>query len=243
MSKTILITGASLGIGAETARQLAPGNTIIVHYNTSRNEAEAVAAEVVQRGGHAQLVQANLLERAGCFKLFEEVSASYDHLDVLINNAGALGKRFLVRDFDWDTMERVFALNVYAVMQLTALCIPLLEKGSSPCIINLTSIAQRTGAPTSTIYGAAKSAIDSFTRGLARELAPQIRVSAVAPGIIETPFHEIATPQERMDAAREQTPLGHHGKPEDVAMAIVMLIANNFITGETIDINGGLFMR
>ncbi len=165
MSKTILITGASLGLGAETARQLAKDNTIIIHYNSSKGQAEQVAADVEQLGGKTQLVQADLGTREGCFKLFEEVSQSFDHLDVLINNAGALIKRFEIKDFEWDTMQQIFALNVYSVMQLSSLFIPLLEKGTDPNIVNLSSIAMRTGAPTATVYGAAKSAIDSFTRG------------------------------------------------------------------------------
>lgn len=243
MSKTILITGASMGIGAETAKILAPGNTILVHYNSSRAAAEQVAADVAQRGGTAELYQADLTQRAGCFKLFEDVSRAHDHLDVLVNNAGALVKRFLVADFEWEAMETIFALNVYSVMQLSSLFIPLLRQGSDPGIVNLTSIAQRTGAPTSTVYGAAKSAIDSFTRGLARELAPEVRVNAVAPGIIDTPFHDVVTSQERMETAKAQTPLQRHGRPIHVALAIAMLIENDFMTGETIDVNGGLFMR
>lgn len=243
MSKIVLITGASTGIGAETARQLAPDNTIVVHYNASQAEAEKVAAEVGQLGGQAHLVQADVATEAGCGAIVDYVGQNFDRLDVLVNNAGGLIKRQPATDLEWDLMERIFALNVFSVMKLSSGCIPLLKKGAQPCIVNLTSIAIRHGAPTATIYGAAKSAIDSFTRGLAKELAPDIRVNAVAPGVIETPFHEKVSSPEQMKTFRENTPLKMNGKASHVAMAIKMLVENDFMTGETIDINGGLFMR
>ena len=243
MSKIILITGASTGIGAGTARYLAKDNTIIVHYNSSKDEAEKVAEEVVSNGGKAHLVQADLTTKDGCVALIENVSQTVDRLDVLVNNAGGLIKRHQTRAIEWELMERIFSLNVFSVMQLSSLCIPLLESGAQPCIINITSMAIRLGVPTSTIYGAAKSAIDAFTRGMARELAPTIRVNAVAPGIIDTPFHKKVTSPEQMESWEEATPLKMFGQSIHVAMAIKMLIENDFMTGETIDVNGGLSMR
>jgi 3-oxoacyl-[acyl-carrier protein] reductase len=128
-------------------------------------------------------------------------------------------------------------------MMVSRLAIPLLEKGENPSIVNLSSIAIRTGAPTATIYGAAKGAVDVFTRGLAKELAPAIRVNAVAPGFIRTPFHDkVSTPQ-IMETSRQNTPLKRLGEAEQVAEAIRFLVESDFITGETIDVNGGLFMR
>jgi len=103
---------------------------------------------------------------------------------------------------------------------VSSFCIPLLEKGKNPCIINLTSIAVRHGAPTATIYGASKGAVDVFTRGLAKELAPTIRVNAVAPGVIVTPFHDGVTPPERMEQFREAAPLGRNGESKEIATAI-----------------------
>jgi 3-oxoacyl-[acyl-carrier protein] reductase len=243
VSKIILITGASTGIGAGTARYLAKDNTIIVHYNSSKNEAEKVAEEVVSNGGKAHLVRADLATKDGCVALIENVSQTVDRLDVLVNNAGGLIKRHQTRAIEWELMERIFSLNVFSVMQLSSLCIPLLESGAQPCIINITSMAIRLGVPTSTIYGAAKSAIDAFTRGMARELAPTIRVNAVAPGIIDTPFHEKVTSPDQMERWKEATPLKMFGQSIHVAMAIKMLIENDFMTGETIDVNGGLSMR
>jgi 3-oxoacyl-[acyl-carrier protein] reductase len=243
MSKIIVITGASTGIGAATARMLAEGNNIFIHYNESREAAEQTAAEVQEHGGTAHLVQADLYGEAGCDALYAEVAVMTNRIDVLVNNAGGLVQRRSVGELDWSLMERVFSLNTFSTMLLTTLFLPLLEKGTDPCIVNITSIAARHGAPTATVYGAAKGAIDSFTRGAAAELAPKIRVNAVAPGVIDTPFHERYSTPARMEKFRSSTPLDRNGRPEDVARAIRFLVENDFITGETIDVNGGLFMR
>ncbi len=243
MSKTILITGASTGIGAATARDLAAGNTLFLHYNQSQTEVEDVAAAVDARGGTAHVIQADLMTEAGCYHVVEAVHSVTDTLDVLINNAGSLLKRHTVETVDWELMTRIFSLNTFSAMLMTRLCIPLLKKGTTPCIINITSIAARHGAPTATLYGAAKGALDSFTRGSARELAPDIRVNAVAPGVILTPFHERYSTQEKLDQMQASTPLQFHGESEHIAHAVAFLVDNTFTTGETIDVNGGLFMR
>ena len=243
MPKTILITGASTGIGAATARHLAAGNTLFLHYNQSQTDVEKVAASVTERGGTAHIIQADLMTEAGCYHVVEAVQGVTDMLDVLINNAGSLLERHTVKTVDWDLMTRIFSLNTFSAMLMTRLCIPLLQKGTQPCIINITSIAARHGAPTATLYGAAKGALDSFTRGSARELAPDIRVNAVAPGVILTPFHERFSTPERLDQMEASTPLQFHGESEHIAHAVAFLIENTFTTGETIDVNGGLFMR
>ena len=243
MKKTILITGASTGIGAATARRLAAGNLIYVHYHSSAAEARATAAAVAGLGGEAVLLQADLSTEQGCRDLLSQVAARSPALEVLVNNAGGLIRRTSARELDWELVEQTFALNVFSAMMVSRLAIPLLEKGTSPSIINLSSIAIRTGAPTATVYGAAKGAVDVFTRGLAKELAPAIRVNAVAPGFIRTPFHDkVSTPQ-IMETSRQNTPLKRLGEAEQIAEAIRFLVQSEFITGETIDVNGGLFMR
>jgi 3-oxoacyl-[acyl-carrier protein] reductase len=243
VSKIILITGASTGIGAEAARQLAAGNEIILHYNSSADAAREVAQAVEAEGGTPHLAQADLGREAGCWRLIDFVTDRFDRLDVLINNAGALIERRHVPELQWELMEKTFALNVFSLMLLSSRCLPLLEKGDQPCIINITSIAMRHGAPSATIYGAAKGAVDSFTRGMAREAAPTVRVNAVAPGVIVTPFHEKVSSPERMKSWRESNLLKRHGTTDDIVSVIKMLIDNPFITGETVDVNGGDFMR
>ena len=243
MNRTILVTGASSGIGAATARYLAPGNTVFVHYNSSRRRAEEVATDVRAHGGDPIILKADLTNSQACEDLIDGVASVSDHLDVLVNNSGGLVARQAVAELTWELMEETFALNLFGPMRLTALCVPLLRLGIDPVVINVTSVAARNGAPTATLYGAAKGALDTFTRGAAMELAPDIRVNAVAPGVIETPFHERASTPERLQQFRERTPVGRNGTADDVASAIACLVENSFINGETIDVNGGMNMR
>ena len=243
MSKSILITGSSTGIGAATARCLAPGNDIVVHYFSSCQAAEAVAADVEAAGGKAHLVQADLAAEAGCRELAAFTAERCGKLDVLVNNTGGLIRRESARELTWELMLETFSLNTFSSMMMTRLCLPLLDLGSDPNIVFVTSIAARHGAPTATLYGACKGALDSFTRGLAKELAPDVRVNAVAPGVIDTPFHEKVSTPEKMEAFRQATPLQINGRAEHIADAIAFLSANTFATGETLDVNGGLFMR
>ena len=241
MQRTILITGASTGIGAVIAQRLAKGNTLILHHN--RSPIESVAKEVWELGGVVHTSQADLMQEAGCHALMRDVTSATDHLDVLVNNAGSLLERHTVENLTWSLMERIFSLNTYSAILLTQLCVPLLRRGNLPSIVNMTSIAMRHGAPTATAYGAAKGALDSFTRGAARELAPEIRVNAIAPGVILTPFHDRYSTEEKLAAIASDTPVGFNGESDHIAQAVELLIENSFITGETIDVNGGLFMR
>jgi 3-oxoacyl-[acyl-carrier protein] reductase len=243
MSKKILITGASTGLGAETARLLAKGNTIFVHYHSSQEPAEKVASDINEVGGKAVVIQADLSREEGCRTLIQAVTAETDSLDVLVNNAGGLIKRQGVQEYEWHLMEDIFALNTFSAMMVTSLCVPLLEKGDGPSIINVTSVAMRHGGPTATVYAASKAALDSFTRGIAKELAPAIRVNAVSPGVIVTPFHDKVSTPEQLEMWREGNPLKRNGEPIHIAGAIKFLIDNDFVNGETIDVNGGLFMR
>ena len=241
MRRTILITGASTGIGAATACHLAQGNTLILHHNQS--PIEPVAEEVRRLGGVVHTSQVDLMDQTGCHSLMQDVASKTEHLDVFVNNAGGLLKRHVVEEVTWNLMERIFSLNTYSAILLTKLCVPFLRKGSSPSIVNMTSIAMRHGAPTATVYGAAKGAMDSFTRGAARELAPEIRVNAVAPGVILTPFHDRYSTEEKLTNIAGETPVGFNGESNHIAQAIQLLIENTFITGETSDVNGGLFTR
>ena len=243
MGKVILITGSSTGIGAECAKLLAKGNDVIVHYNSSRDAAENVVNEVKLNGGRAITVQADLTSEKGCVSLANFVKEKFGKLDVLVNNAGGILKRETVSELSWEIMEKTFRLNVYSLMKMTSLCTPLLEKGINSCIVNISSIAARHGAPTGTIYGAAKGAVDTFTRGCAKELAPKIRVNAVAPGVIDTPFHTGKSTPEQFEAWKNNTPLQRIGEAKDIAHAVRFLVQNSFITGETVDVNGGLYMR
>lgn len=244
VKRTIVITGASTGIGAATAVALAKDSFIFVHYNASREQAEGVLRQVQDAGGDGVLLQADVSTEDGCATLVNSIKAKTSHIDVLVNNAGGLLERRSISDgLSWDLMERIFTLNTFSTMLLTSELAPLLRSGKNPSITNVSSVAMRTGAPTATIYGACKGAIDSFTRGSAKELAPDIRVNAVAPGVIETPFHERYSSPAQIEAFREATPLKRNGQADHIAHTIKFLVENDFITGETIDVNGGIFMR
>ena len=201
------------------------------------------AKDVEENGGEAFLVQEDLTSEEACISLVKKVSDKYSKLDILINNAGGLIRRQASDELEWKLMIETFSLNTFSTMKISSLCIPLLKKGEDPNIINISSIAIRHGAPTAIIYGACKGAVDSFTRGLANELAPEIRVNAVAPGLIDTPFHEKVSTPERMKKLKEGIPLKKIGEAIHIAKTIKFLIENDFITGETIDVNGGSFMR
>ena len=131
MPKFILITGASTGLGAETARLLAKGNEVFVHYNASEEPARQVAEDVVNSGGKAHLLQADLSAEAGCRKLIKAVSGKTEKLDVLFNNAGGLIRRTPAGECEWALMQEVFTLNTFSTMMVTSLCVPLLEKGDN----------------------------------------------------------------------------------------------------------------
>jgi 3-oxoacyl-[acyl-carrier protein] reductase len=241
--KQILITGASTGIGAATARELAEGNTVYVHYNHSEQAAQQVAEDVQRRGGTPVLLQSDLSTDDGCTALARQVEERTDSLDLLVNNAGGLLQRHSIEETTWEIAQASFELNVFSAMRLTALLTPLIRKGQEPLIIYITSVAARSGSPTATTYAAAKGALDTYTRGVAKALAPDVRVNAIAPGVIFTPFHEKSTSEEQLQKFLNAIPLERGGEPEDIARAVSFIMSNPFMTGETIDINGGMNMR
>lgn len=244
MSKTILITGASTGIGAAAAKELAAGNRLFLHYNASEKAAYEVKKAVAALGGEAELLQADITTEKACVDLVGQLRKRTDTLDVLVNNAGGMIRRKPADSLEWDLMEQMFALNVFSLMKITSLCIPLLRNsGSDPSIVNISSVVIRHGGPGSTTYTAAKGAVDAFTRGISRELAPHIRANSIVPGVIDTPFHEKVSTPEQMRAWAEGNPLKRNGQPENIAKTIRLLIENDFINGEAIDVNGGLFIR
>lgn len=243
MSEVVLVTGASTGLGAAIAIILAPNNDVIIHYNQSKDAAENVAEKVKDNGGRPILMQADLTTERACIDLVDKLKRQFQRLDLLVNNAGAMIKRQTARELEWEHMIDTFNLNTFSTMKLSSLCIPLLEKVDNPCIINITSMAIRTGAASATVYGASKGAIDSFTRGLAKELAPKIRVNAVASGAIDTPFHKKVSTPEKMKQFKEESPLKRVGEADHIALTVKFLVDNDYITGETIDVNGGRFMR
>ena len=243
MIKTAVITGGSGGIGLAIANQLSTEYRIILQYHKSLEKIRESLDLIKQNHGEIIPIQADLSTEAGCRKFHEEAcSASEGQIDVLVNNAGGIIVRHTTREITWEILTKHFALNTYSTMMLSSLFIDQLEKSNNANIINITSGAIRNGSLTAPAYGAAKGAVDVFTRGLAHELAPKIRVNAIAPGVIQTQFYD-GMPPEILAKLMKATPLGKLGTPDDVAHTVRFLIENTYMTGETIDLNGGLVMR
>ncbi len=246
--KRVLVTGASTGIGAAVARGFAAaGARVAVHYHASASEAEAVVAEIGGAGGSALALEADLGGRSGAAELVEEAAARLGGLDVLVNNAGALLRRAPLGEIDDALFDRVLDLNVRSVVMASQAAVPHLKKAGGGSIINTSSVAARNGGgPGSALYGGAKAFVSNVTRNMARELAPQgIRVNAVAPGVIMTPFHERYSSPELLEQMRRSIPMGRIGKAEDCVGAYLFLASpalSGYVTGQTIEVNGGQIM-
>ncbi|MCO5066578.1 MAG: glucose 1-dehydrogenase [Rhizobiaceae bacterium] len=245
--KGVLVTGASTGIGAAAAKGFAQaGAKVAIHYNKSEKEARAVAADIEAAGGTAVLIQGDLGDPAEGRKVVEKAAAALGRLDVLVNNAGSLIRRMPFQELDQALYDAVMNLNVRSVITASQAAIPLIEAQGGGAIINLGSIAGNDGGgPGSGHYASAKAYVHNLTRHMARELGSRnIRVNAIAPGVIATPFHA-ATPPERMEAMRKAVHLGRIGEPEDCVGPILFLAspaASGYITGQILHVNGGQLM-
>lgn len=244
--KTALITGASRGIGAATALTFARNGAsrLLIHYNSFAEGAESVAAQVRELGAEAELLHGDLASDAGIQAICEKVRGR--EIDILVNNAGHLVQRAKLAEFTIDLFDRVMNLNVKSVYMITQAVAPAMIAKRSGIVINVSSIAARNGGgPGATIYSAAKSAVSTITKGLAKELAPQgIRVNAVSPGTVDNYFHEKYSTREILNNVVAATPAGTLGTNEEVADVILFLCTepSRYIHGQTIEINGGMYM-
>ena len=241
-----VVTGAGRGIGRAIAEALAAlGSEVLVHYYSSEKAAVEVANGIENQGGKAWTAGADLTDSSQVNRLFEQVAKKWGSIDILVNNAGDLVQRCDIADFRDELIEKVIRVNIHTALYCSREAIPLLKKGTKPCILNLSSgAAHNGGANGATLYAAAKGAIHTFTRGLAKELAPDIRVNAIAPGVILTDFHRRFSTGQSLKRVAENTPLKRVGNAEDMAAAAVFLCGGgaSFITGEVIEINGGLWL-
>lgn len=246
--KTVLVTGASTGIGAAMAKAFGTsGAKVAIHYNSSEKEAKAVAEEIKKGGGETYLVKADVLKPKQMQAMVEKVVTKYGGIDVLVNNAGGLLTRHSIEEMPDDEYYKVIDLNLTSAFRMCKLVIPYMKAVKSGNIINLSSIAARTGGGGgAVIYAASKAAVSTLTRGLAKELAPYgIRVNAIAPGIILTPFHDKYTKKELLKSMISSIPLGRGATAEEVAGVAVFLASDpmsSFVTGEVVEVNGGQLM-
>ena len=246
--RAVLVTGASTGIGAAVARAFGGfGARVGVHYNTHREDAEAVAADVRAAGGEAFVVHADVADPAQVEAMVASVAERFGRLDILVNNAGSMLARVPLADAELDHYRRVLDVNLTSVYAACHAAIPIMRRQGGGNIINVTSIAARTGgAAGAGIYAAAKAAVSTLTRNLAKEEAPHgIRVNAVSPGVITTPFHEKVSTPAQMEAARETIPLGRLGTAEECVGTFLYLASetlSRYVDGQIIEVNGGQFM-
>lgn len=246
MKKTAIITGSASGIGAATAIELSRrGFSVLINYSKSKEQAEKVAAKCKD----ALLVQADVSDDAQCRKLARAALDKWGRIDALVNNAGTTK---FVKHADLDGLSaddflRIYSLNVVGPFQMTRACAPAL-KAAKGAIVNVSSVASLLGTGSSIAYAASKSALNSMTYSLARVLGPEVRVNAVCPGYVDTPWQHNALGMAGANKAAEHysamVPLKDYARPEDLAETIAWLIEGaRQVTGETIFVDGGLHIQ
>lgn len=243
----MLITGASRGIGAATALLAAEhGFSIAINYVKSEEAAEQLAEMIRAGGGKAEIFRADVSREAEIVRLFAEVDQKLGNLTCLVNNAGTLEQQSLVEDISWSRLQRVFELNTFGLFICCREAIKRMafkHGGNGGTIVNVSSIAARTGSPFEYVdYAASKGAVDSLTLGLAMELAGEgIRVNGVRPGFIDTDIHALGGEPGRIERLRNAIPLQRGGKASEVAEAILWLAteASSYSTGTFIEVTGG----
>ena len=242
-----LITGASRGIGAATARLAAArGYSVCVNYRTNASAAQSVVSAITGSGGRAVAVQADVTSEAEVVRLFETCDRELGVLTALVNNAGILETQMRVEDMDAGRLQRVFAANVTGSFICAREAIKRMSTrhgGKGGAVVNVSSGAARLGSPGEYVdYAAAKGAIDTFTIGLAQEVAQEgIRVNAVRPGFIYTDIHASGGEPNRVDRVKALVPMRRGGTADEVAEAIIWLLSDaaSFTTGTFIDVTGG----
>jgi 3-oxoacyl-[acyl-carrier protein] reductase len=246
-NRVALVTGASSGIGSATAQLLAAsGAKVAVNYLNNESGATKTIDVVQKAGGTAWAIQADVSRSEGCRMLIDEVERKFGPIEILVNGAGSLIERQRLADLTeqcWDQVQNVNLKSAYLCAHAVA---PSMTRRKRGVIINIVSIAARTGGgPGSGHYSAAKAGLLAFSKSIARELAPHgIRVNCVSPGFIDTPFHERFSTEDIKKALVASIPMGRAGKPEEVASVIAFLCsdASSYVCGETIEVDGGQLM-
>jgi 3-oxoacyl-[acyl-carrier protein] reductase len=242
-----LITGASSGIGRATAEAMArEGARVGVNYCKNQAGAEQTAESIRKAGGEALVLRADVTHAAEVQAMVDAVRKEWGRIDILVNNAGDLLARRSLTDMTEEYWDQIMALNLKSVFLCVRAVWQEMAERKTGCIVNVSSIAGRNGGgPGAAAYAAAKGGLLTYTKGLAKELAPHgVRVNGIAPGVIATPYHERYSPGEVFQRFIASIPLGRAGTSEEIADVIVFLAspAARYITGETIEVNGGMLM-
>ena len=245
--KVALITGASSGIGAATAAVFAElGAKVAIGYFHNQKGAEEARSGIARAGGKAIAIGADVCQESEIRRLVKSAADEWGPIDILVNNAGALVERMKIHEITGEKWDGILNLNLKSAMLCSqAVAASMLERRTG-AIVNVVSIAGRNGGgPGAGAYAAAKAGLIAFTKSLARELGPQgVRVNAVSPGTIDTPFHQVFSTPEMLRNTVATIPLGRLGVSEECAMAIAFLASDaaSFVAGETIEVNGGQLM-
>ncbi|WP_417721854.1 SDR family NAD(P)-dependent oxidoreductase [Salipiger sp.] len=239
--KTAIVTGGGRDIGRACAVRLASeGANVAINYFASAEGAGETVAQVEAAGGRAIAVQGDLSTQAGVDALVAATIDAFGGIDILVNNSGGLIKRVPFREMTAEHWLAVMDLNVTSTVMMTR---AVLDHMTSGTIVNMASQAGRDGGgPGAAAYGASKGTIMTLTRGLAKELGPDIRVNALCPGMIDTDFHNIFTKPEVRKSVEAASPVKRQGSPMDVANMVLFLASeeSGFVTGANLDINGGM---
>ena len=245
--KVALVTGASSGIGAATARIFADlGARVAFTYHNNEKGAEQVRGDIEKTGATAVVIKADVRNSKEVQSMIDRTVKELGPIDLLINNAGGLVERQRIAQITDERWNEILNLNLTSVMECCRIVAPSMVERKTGSIVNIVSIAGRSGGgPGAIAYSTSKGALITFTKGLARELAPQgVRVNAVSPGVIDTPFHEVFSTPEMIRNFVASIPMGRTGTSEECATAIAFLASDaaSYITGETIEVNGGQLM-
>jgi len=246
--RAALVTGASSGIGAATAETLAElGARVAIGYHRNKSGAEATRDRIVAAAGTAVALPADLRRATEIRGLVERAATELGPIDILVNNAGSLVMRCGIREVTEEHLDEILALNLKSAVLASQAVAQSMMDSRRGAIVNVVSIAGHTGGgPGAGVYAAAKAALTAHTKSLAKELAPHgVRVNAVSPGVIDTPFHEMFSTPEMMRNFVSMIPLGRVGTAVECANVVAFLVSDaaSYIVGETIEINGGQLMR
>ena len=245
--KVALVTGASSGIGRATAEALASnGAQVAINFHRNEKGAEAARSQISGAGGCAIVVQADVTRASDVDSLVEQTVNEFGAIDILVNNAGSLVERLKILELSEERWDEVIDLNLKSAFLCSKAVVGSMMQRKTGAIINVSSIAGRNGGALGSIhYSTAKGGLITFTKGLAKEVAPYgVRVNAVSPGVINTPYHEQFSSPEMMKTYTGMIPLGRVGTPTEVGKVICFLASDaaSYLAGETIEINGGMFM-